>query len=162
MIERYSHERRSQVIELPQGFLEDVDAQIRSALEEQKPPARIDLEIRVRFPEEDNFTGALAHTLGSDEIFVQSGTFWPMGTTVKLQVLVDGDKDWVFGDGASRRGSLYVLARDGGASRPRLGFTERERMANGEKREATRTAVRGRFGFTNGTSGGISRAKAVR
>ena len=94
----------------------------RSALEDQKPPARIDLEIRVRFPEEENFTGALAHTLGSDEIFVQSGTFWPMGTTVKLQVLVDGDKDWVFGEGAITR-AVYSSGTAGTPPGPGVAVT---------------------------------------
>ena len=83
-------DRHSQIIELPGGFLDAVDREIQENLPAVATGTGIDMEISVRFPEEDGFSGAAAHTLQNDEIFIRSDLLRPMGTRLTLQVRIEG------------------------------------------------------------------------
>ncbi|MCZ6688239.1 MAG: PilZ domain-containing protein [Planctomycetota bacterium] len=95
------NDRHSQIIELPGGFLEAVDREIQENLPAGAAETEIgiDLEVRVRFPEDDGFSGAAAHTLPNEEIFIRSDLLRPMGTRLSLEARIEGTNEWVVGEG---------------------------------------------------------------
>lgn len=117
LIERYNKKHPSEPIEEAESFAETSEPEVHETAEVAPPPAtepepeperereaaRIDLDTLAQFPDEDSPRKTLAHSLQSGEIFLRSDSPRPLGTAVKLQILILAEERWVSAEGEISR-----------------------------------------------------------
>lgn len=115
VVQKYNRSHPSGVIDLPPGFLEDVDAEIEANKAPQ--PTGTNLQIRLKLPDRERFLKAHGERLREGKMVIHTDARRPVGTKVHLQILLEKENLWVSAEGEVT-GCTGSSDKGGGAGRP--------------------------------------------
>lgn len=98
-VRKFNRYHPSETVILPESFLDEADAEIKSGWREQKPSIGIALEIRMSFLDGSKFLHQHSESLQRDEIFIRTDAPRPVGTRVRLQIVLETENECMTAEG---------------------------------------------------------------
>ena len=111
-VQKFHRKHPSMFLEVPEGFIEKVDAEIQAAPDPMKAPDKITLDFLFRSQGEEKVESRRGHTLRGGELFISSDNPTPVGETVELQVFLRQEERWTSATGEVVR-HVYSDGADG-------------------------------------------------